>query len=116
MDIGLFDKPIVESEFEMAIQELDVLFNTQNTELIGNPKYGINFLQFLWTIQPDCDALRNYINEKIQMYTLYLRNTRFTINVSTADDSYEAVYVINVILYRNNKDNNPVNKQYIITK
>lgn len=116
MDIGLFDKPIVESEFDLAVQELDILLNTQNTELIGNPRYGINFLQFLWTLQPDCDVLENYINEKIQMFTTFLRNTRFTINVSVADDIADAVYIIHIVLYRNNKDNNPVKKQYIIKK
>lgn len=116
MDIGLFDTPIIESDFDIAVQELDILFNTQNTELIGNPHYGLNFLQFLWTMQPDCSVLENYINDKIQMYTLFLRNTRFTLDVSIADDDVDAIYIINVTLYRNNNDNAPVYKQYNIKK
>lgn len=116
MDIGLFDKPIIESEFELAVQELDILFNTQNTELIGNPKYGTNFLQFLWVLQPECDKLESYIYDKIQMFTMYLRNTRFTINVDIANDESDAIYIINVFLYRDTKDETPIKKQYIIQR
>ena len=65
IDVGLFDKVVVNSYLDLALQELDILFNTRPTELLGHPTFGINFEQFLWTLTPSSDTLERYIKEKI---------------------------------------------------
>ena len=38
----------VTDKIDAAIQELDLLFNTEPTELIGDVNYGTNWYNYLW--------------------------------------------------------------------
>ena len=46
IDLALDSKIFIDTNIDAALQELDLLFNTENTELIGYPEYGTNFEQF----------------------------------------------------------------------
>ena len=67
IDIGLGNKVVIIDPLDAAVQELDILFNTTPTELIGNPNYGMNFFQFLWQTTPSTSTLEKYINDKISL-------------------------------------------------
>lgn len=111
IDIGLFDKVIVNNYLDLALQELDILFNTRPTELLGHPTYGINFEQFLWTLTPSSDTLERYIKEKITMNTFYLSKMSFTVNVDFIRDLSEVIYVVKMSISDNSTT---VNREYII--
>lgn len=96
IDIALFKQGTINTEIELALQELDILFNTNNTEMIGYPEYGTNFLQFLWALSPNINILEQYIDEKIQTQTYYLRNTHYYIDVSYVTAVNENVYVVSI--------------------
>lgn len=113
IDIGLGDKIIITSTLDAAIQELDILFNTTPTELIGNPNYGVNFLQFLWQTTPSTSILEKYINEKILASTVYVKALQYDLNVEYLKDEAEACYVVHITLYSNNTDDN-ISRDYII--
>ena len=66
LDLSLDNRIMLNTKLDCAIQELDMLFNTTNTELIGKPEYGTNFEQFLWQLTPSTDELRKYIYQKIK--------------------------------------------------
>ena len=76
IDFALDSRIFLNNEFDIAMQELDILFNTENTELIGNPQFGTNFEQFLWQLNPSPNELKRYINEKISgtMFFILLEN------------------------------------------
>lgn len=112
VDLGLFDKPVINDRLEMAIQELDLLFNTQTTELIGNTSFGMNFLQFLWMLTPNVDALEKYIEEKIQMNTLFLRNMKHDVRIDFILLETECVYVVQISVF--DSSGNKKEKQYVI--
>lgn len=112
VDISLFEEGVLQSEFDLALQELDILFNTENTELIGHPTFGTNFLQFLWMLTPNVDLLERYIEEKIQTNTCFLRNMQYTVNVVFVNNDTENIYVVKIVLY--DDSGKTKNKSFII--
>ena len=71
IDLSLDHRVILNSEFDAGLQELDLLFNTETTELINDPTFGTNFEQFLWQLTPATSALKKYIIEKINDIDIY---------------------------------------------
>ena len=86
VDLALTANIFTESKIEEAIQELDILFNTTPTELIGDTTYGSNFLQFLWSLTPMEDSITKYIYDRIAGYTVYAASLKKEINVTKYDD------------------------------
>lgn len=103
IDIGLHDNIIITNPVDEAIQELDILFNTTPTELIGNTSYGVNFLQFLWQLTPETERIEQYIRDRITMMTYYMKFLKFDLSVSIVDDINEFMYVINITIYDENE-------------
>ena len=99
LDFGLHNKPIVISKVDEAVQELDILFNTMPTEMIGQPSYGVNFLQFLWSLSPNTQKLKKYIRDCINTYTCYTRDCEIEIEVTTEDEESSYSYVVAIYLY-----------------
>ena len=65
IDLALDSNVFIDSVFDAALQELDIILNTRYTELIGYPKFGTDFEQFLWQLTPSAQSLKRYILEKI---------------------------------------------------
>ena len=42
IDLALDNSTFITNPFDAAIQELDLLLTTSNTEMLGNPDYGVN--------------------------------------------------------------------------
>jgi len=95
LDLALGSKVYINSILECAIQELDIIFNTENTELIGYPTFGSNFEQFLWALTPTTTELEKYIYEKIGE-TLYLKTLNYNVNVNTINGEYRLVYIVKI--------------------
>lgn len=113
IDLALTDDIFNTSVIDEAIQELDILFNTTSTELIGDTSYGSNFLKFLWALTPMEDSLKNYVLGLITGYTLYASSLRHEVNVEKYDDVNESVYAVEVILY--DESDTPYSKTYTIS-
>ena len=47
LDLSLDHNVLINTELEAAVQELNIIFNTETTVLIGCPTFGTNFEQFL---------------------------------------------------------------------
>ena len=95
IDISLDRNIFVYDELNAAIQELDLMFNTENTELIGNPQFGTNFEQFLWQLNPSPNELKRYINEKISG-TMFLSRYTTNIEVNIVNGNYRNIYVVDI--------------------
>lgn len=111
-DLALSDNIFIESTIEEAIQELDILFNTTPTELLGDTTYGSNFLQFLWSLTPMEESITKYIYERISGYTIYASSLKKEVNVTKYDDVNESIYVIEISLYDEN--DNEYYKEYTL--
>lgn len=95
IDFALDSRIFLNNEFDIAMQELDILFNTENTELIGNPQFGTNFEQFLWQLNPSPNELKRYINEKISG-TMFLSRYTTNIEVNIVNGNYRNIYIVDI--------------------
>lgn len=104
IDIGLRDNLIINNPLDAALQELTILFNTENTQLIGEPSYGINFEQFLWSLTPSTDSLERYIKNKITTSTYYLSKMSYSVTAEYLFSDGEGVYVVHISITYNDSN------------
>lgn len=105
IDLAIDDEVFVNSKINAALQELDILFNTENAELIGYPKYGTNFEQFLWQLNPSPNALKSYIEEVINDNTLFCKEFEIIVNVNIVEGEYRNIYNVIIVLKTDAKSN-----------
>ena len=98
LDISLNDKIFIDNELDAAIQELDLILNTENTELIGDTQFGTTLEHFLWTLTPTTEEFNNYIKEKLS--TLYYFN-QFKHNIHTEyhEGEFRSIYHLIIEIY-----------------
>ena len=94
-DFALDDSVFIKSNVAAALQELDILFNTEKTELIGYPTYGVNFEQFLWQLTPATSALKKYIIEKITD-TYFLSKMNYDVEVNLYKGEIRMIYDVQI--------------------
>ena len=112
IDFALDSRIFLNNEFDIAMQELDILFNTENTELIGYATYGTNWWTVLWNLTPLESELQKYITEK--MYEMYfVPNFNPTVEVQHVDGTENSIYYVKITLY-DSQDNELTIQQYEI--
>lgn len=105
IDLALDSKIFIDTNIDAALQELDLLFNTENTELIGYPEYGTNFEQFLWSTSPSTDTVKEYIEDKISNNTFFLAQMEHDVDVQILDGEYRQIYYVQIsVVNGNNSD------------
>ena len=95
IDLSLDHRVILNSEFDAGLQELDLLFNTETTELINDPTFGTNFEQFLWQLTPSPQSLKKYIVEKIND-TLFLSQFDVSVDIDVYKGEIRMIYDIQI--------------------
>jgi len=110
IDLALDGRVMLYSEFDEAIQELDILFNTDNTELLGYKEYGTAFEQFSWQLNPNEEAIKKYVEQKISS-TVYLSRYKTEVNVTSDKGEYRLIYYVNISIYQNDGET-PVIRKY----
>lgn len=118
-DLSFYDDVLITDRVGAALQELDMIFNTSLTEVLGQANYGSAFESFLWEINPEPDRLKSYIIEKISQ-TYYASKFPYTVSVKLTSDLItqieasggdtsmyedETTYVVSIDLYGNDSDN-----------
>lgn len=110
IDLALDNSIFIYSELDAAIQELDILFNTEYTELIGYPYFGTSFEQFSWRLNPEPSQVESYIYDKIMEDTLYLQKMNVNIDVTTELGVSRLIY--NVKIHVSDSNGNTAMKKY----
>lgn len=95
IDLALDSRIFITTPLDEALQELDILFNTTNTELIGDPSYGTNFEQFLWQSNDASSTIKRYIQEKAKD-TYFLSQMIVDIDVEILDGEYRNIYDVKI--------------------
>lgn len=93
LDLAIDQRVFIDDPLDEALQELDILFNTENCELLGETSFGSNFEQFLWYLNPSPNALKSYILERIQM-SAYLSQFEFDIEVQVLNGEFRNIYYV----------------------
>lgn len=103
----------VTDKIDAAIQELDLLFNTEPTELIGDVDYGTNWYNYLWSLTPMSNDLKNYIINKISQ-TYFASQFTPIVDVDFIQGNNTSVYVIKISLTDPNTHETVITQQYEI--
>ena len=97
-DLAIDSRVFLESDLECALQEIDLLLNTTNTELLGNTQYGVELETFLWTLTPTTTELQRYISEKINAYSYYCKKFFVDVNCTFLEGTYRSIYLVDITL------------------
>jgi len=109
IDLAFDNRIILDNELDLALQEIDILFNTENTELIGNPSYGVNFEEFLWILTPTTTELEKYINDKLkELY--FLNKFEYNVNIDYNPGEIRSIYYVRIDIFIG--ENQYVSKKY----
>lgn len=95
IDLAIDSRVFIMTPLDEALQELDILFNTTNTELIGEPTFGTYFEQFLWQTSDVSNELRKYIIDKIQG-TYFLSQLTVNVSVEMLKGEYRNIYDVKI--------------------
>lgn len=98
LDLAIDSRVFIQTELDAALQELDMIFNTENTELIGYPNYGTNFEYYLWQLSPSPNALKDYITSKINDSSFFLSKMKKDIFVDILSGKYRYIYYVRITL------------------
>lgn len=98
IDLALDATVFIDDPVKEALQEIDVLFNTEQCELIGYTEYGTNWEQFLWQMNPSPQALKSYIEEKIGNDTYYPNLFDVTVDVKVLEGEFRNIYQVLIVL------------------
>lgn len=112
IDFALDNSKVIESPYDAAIQELDLLLSTNCTQVLGNPAFGVNMEQFLWQTTPSPSEVQSYIQRKIIENTYWCNKLNVSINVSTVKGSLRDIYEVKISLRAPNTGNLVKEKKY----
>ncbi|MCH5167395.1 MAG: hypothetical protein J1F35_05820 [Erysipelotrichales bacterium] len=107
-DFKLFQGLIVDDILDAAIQELDVMFGTEETELLGDYSYGVNFEQFLWTMSPSPSDVDQYLLMKIHAQTYFCNLLDVHVNTEVMQGTLRDIYVVKISIMGNNGNLKPL--------
>lgn len=113
LDLALDDRIFLNDPIDCAVQELDLILNTNCTELIGYTEYGTNFEQFLWGMTPSVEEVKKYIQTKLYN-TYFLKQYMVDINVEILSGNVRDIYYITIkIKNPNDAENEESQRQRI---
>ena len=98
LDLAIDSRVFIYNELDAALQELDMIFNTENTELIGYPRYGTNFEYYLWQMSPSPNALKDYIDTKLSD-SFFLSQMKKDVQVNVLEGKFRHIYYVVINLY-----------------
>lgn len=105
LDLALDDRIILNDPIDCAVQELDIILNTNCTELIGYTSYGTSLEHFLWQMTPSVDEIKKYITEKLYN-SYFLKQYIVNINVEILNGNVRDIYYITIKIKKPNSGEN----------
>lgn len=105
----LTDKPVIDNDLVFVLHQIDLLFNTDVNDVLGDPSFGSNYDKYLYTL-----GISNYaLEQKIcnDILKLDLRNFTPTVKVSIVEGTQRDIAFVDIILSGQYKE---FTKSYII--
>ena len=97
-ELALDSRVFLNNDIDCALQELDLLLNTTNTELINDTTFGVELETFLWTLTPTTSELQKYLTEKISQHTYYCKKFLIDVNCKFMEGTYRSIYLVEISL------------------
>lgn len=63
-------EPTINSDLEILVQQIDILFDTKPGDLLGEISFGTDYSKFLYELQVSADVLRDQMLSDLQQLDL----------------------------------------------
>lgn len=101
IDINLDEgAPLINDDISLIMQQIDMLFDTNQREVFGNPHYGTRYDDFLFNMTMSNEAIAYQV--KCDLNQLNLFDYIPTVSVSILEGTLNDIILITVGLERNN--------------
>lgn len=104
-----FDGVVLNTEIECVLQQIDMLFNTDIYDVLGDVTYGTNYDRYLYTLGMSNVSLESKIMNDLN--SLDLGSFKPEVNVSIVEGTHRDIAFINITLYT---DSEEYTKTYMI--
>lgn len=98
IDLALDNSLVIDDPIDAAIQELDILMSTENTEMLGDPSFGVNLEQFLWQLTPSPIEVKSYLDRKILESTFWCTRLNVNVAVDVLPGTLRNIYEVTITL------------------
>lgn len=105
----LTDKPVIDNDLIFVLQQIDLLFNTDLNDVLGDSQYGTNYDRYLYTL-----GVSNYsLEQKIRNDILRLDLQGFTpsVTVHIVEGTQRDIAFVDIVLSGHYKE---FTKSYVI--
>lgn len=107
------DKPEIKNEFDLFLQELDVLFNTKEETVLGDLDYGLRLGRFLWNTDNNDRFLASYVKRKINNSCYFADNFEVDVNMKIMKGEKRDIGVVDIKI-KGGQDNINRNIEYVL--
>ena len=98
VDFSLYAKSgtsTINSEVDLIIQQVDILFDTTPTEVLGADDFGTKYDRYLYDTRLTADNLKTIVEQDIS--TLNLMDWDYSVEVHLLQGSEQDIAIINII-------------------
>ena len=109
-ELQYVDSPIITDELDLLLQELDILFNTDENEVLGNSQMGLGLERYLGKYTINNFQLRTLIINKIQENCFMAEkfNVDVEVNFVNGRDASDILFVD--VIVSNQRSNNKLKR------
>ena len=105
----LSDEIVISNDLLCVLQQIDLLFNTEKTDVLGDLNYGTNYDKYLYTVGMSNATLESKILN--DLHNLNLLGFTPSVNVSIVEGTHRDIAFIDITL---TGDYDEYNKTYVI--
>lgn len=105
----LTDDIVINNDLICVLQQIDILFNTDLDDVLGDPNFGTNYDKYLYTLGVSNESLEYKISN--DLLKLNLCGFTPTVTVKIVEGTERDIAIIDITLSKNYED---FNKTYII--
>jgi hypothetical protein len=85
------------SDIDYIIQQIDILFETDECEVFGSENYGTDFRKYLWDLKISNSQISSYVHDKISN-AVDLKNYVLTVNTSIMEGTLNDIILVSIYL------------------
>lgn len=95
------DKQILNNDIELILQQIDLLFDTNQGEVLGDPTFGSKYDKYLWDLKLTDTELAQVVRNDLN--TLELFGFTYDVNVLLLQGTENDIAIIKIILTRDDE-------------
>lgn len=92
------DEVQLTDELDLIIQQIDMLFSTTPTDVIGDPTYGSSYEKFIWDLSYPTSEIKRYAESQLLKNVEFFGN-KFNVNVSILHGECNDIILLEVNIF-----------------